>query len=87
MPDSNHHTPNAAESEKLALNQSSEKKSKYTYSTWGRFNNKRAWMICLAGFILDIPFMGMVMSFGELLLPLLDTFGGGTAAISEYYTP
>ncbi|XP_033644662.1 monocarboxylate transporter 13-like [Asterias rubens] len=82
MPDSNHHTPNAAESEKLALNQSSEKKSKYTYSTWGRFNNKRAWMICLAGFILDIPFMGMVMSFGELLLPLLDTFGGGTAAIS-----
>ena len=34
---------------------------------------------------MDIPFMGMVMSFGELLLPLLDTFGGSTAAISKLY--
>ncbi|XP_033123944.1 monocarboxylate transporter 13-like [Anneissia japonica] len=42
----------------------------------------RGWMVCLAGFILDVPFMGMVMSFGELLSPLLDTFGGGTALIS-----
>ncbi|XP_071952885.1 monocarboxylate transporter 13-like isoform X2 [Antedon mediterranea] len=42
----------------------------------------RGWLVCLAGFILDVPFMGMVMSFGELLSPLLDTFGGGTALIS-----
>ena len=55
----------------------------------GKFRgfNRRGWMIVLAGFILDIPFMGMVMSFGELLLPLLDTFGGGTATISKWHCP
>ncbi|XP_077991651.1 monocarboxylate transporter 13-like [Glandiceps talaboti] len=47
-----------------------------------RFQISKRWLVCIAGFLLDVPFFGMVMSFGELLLPLLDTFGGGTAAIS-----
>ncbi|XP_022089594.1 monocarboxylate transporter 13-like [Acanthaster planci] len=71
--------------EKLPFNHQSEalhRKIPFFNKGWGRRGYRRAWMICLAGFILDIPFMGMVMSFGELLLPLLDTFGGGTAAIS-----
>ncbi|XP_070555139.1 monocarboxylate transporter 13-like [Ptychodera flava] len=42
----------------------------------------KRWMVCMAGFFLDIPFMGMVMSFGEMLPPLIDVLGEGTTAIS-----
>ncbi|XP_006817780.2 monocarboxylate transporter 13-like [Saccoglossus kowalevskii] len=49
---------------------------------WHNRGTRTRWLVCLAGFVLQVPFMGMVMSFGEMLLPLLDTFGGGTVGIS-----
>ncbi|XP_072169966.1 monocarboxylate transporter 13-like [Diadema setosum] len=39
-----------------------------------RVRNLRGWMVCLAGFIIDIPFFGIVMSFGELMPYILETY-------------
>ncbi|XP_072018079.1 monocarboxylate transporter 7-like [Amphiura filiformis] len=71
--------PMSDSSEKLPITEPA--RDSFRHGTFRGFN-RRGWLIVVAGFILDIPFMGMVMSFGELLLPLLDTFGGSTAAIS-----
>lgn len=43
----------------------------------------RGWLVVMAGFILHVPMMGFVMSFGELLNPMLRRYHSNTSTLSK----
>ncbi|XP_054772973.1 monocarboxylate transporter 8-like [Lytechinus pictus] len=48
-----------------------------------QIENVRGWMVCFAAYVINVPFFGIIMSFGELLPSFLELYNTDqTAAIS-----